>query len=441
MMTRCIRPRAGEFRQRIHHSAHARQLTKRRTLAQAGAVIAVSHAIADDLKRRAPELATTPLYTIPNPVDMSHLDEIYANVAAPLPGPYVLYAGTLATNKGVQFLLRAYERAHLHWPLVVVGEGPLRAALEAEARARQIDVRLLGWLSRTETLSWMRHATMLAFPSYGPESLSRVLLEAAALGVPIAAMETGGTRDILHQRRPRRCCRGGCRRVRERPRSPRRRPRPARRARPRGTPRRARAVQRPIGRRADRTGLSLAPVAAGGVMGRRAPLRVAVVTRAVMPLHGVGGLERSVYDLVRHLAAEAWTSRWSRYLRRGTKAIDRPVRVGSHRRASRPLSHVPVRNCRGTTILDRARRIRFGWRAAGCARRRAGRRVDLVHGFGASVLATRWRAVERARRSGSIRKAWRNSARRPGQPSASVSVRPSGAPSRVQQAGGRDDRD
>jgi len=33
------------------------------------------------------------------------------------------------------------------------------------------------------------------------------------------------------------------------------------------------------------------------------PLRVAVVARAVMPLHGFGGLERSVHDLVRHLAA------------------------------------------------------------------------------------------------------------------------------------------
>ena len=38
---------------------------------------------------------------------------------------------------------------------------------------------------------------MLAFPSYGPESLSRVLIEASALGVPIAAMDTGGTRDII----------------------------------------------------------------------------------------------------------------------------------------------------------------------------------------------------------------------------------------------------
>jgi glycosyltransferase involved in cell wall biosynthesis len=60
-----------------------------------------------------------------------------------------------------------------------------------------MDVRLLGWRDRADVWSWMRHATLLAFPSYGPESLSRVLLEAAALGVPIAAMDTGGTRDIL----------------------------------------------------------------------------------------------------------------------------------------------------------------------------------------------------------------------------------------------------
>ena len=38
---------------------------------------------------------------------------------------------------------------------------------------------------------------MLVFPSRGPESLSRVLIEASALGIPIAAMDTGGTRDIV----------------------------------------------------------------------------------------------------------------------------------------------------------------------------------------------------------------------------------------------------
>jgi glycosyltransferase involved in cell wall biosynthesis len=152
-----------------------------------------------DLRRRAPELAQTLLYTIPNPVDMTRLDSTYASVdPPPMPGPYAIYAGKLATNKGVQFLLRAYSEAGITWPLVVVGDGPLKSEFEAEARTRGITIRMLGWRSRDETLTWIRHADVLAFPSYGPESLSRVLIEASALGVAIAAMDTGGTRDIVH---------------------------------------------------------------------------------------------------------------------------------------------------------------------------------------------------------------------------------------------------
>jgi glycosyltransferase involved in cell wall biosynthesis len=171
--------------------------TKRRTLAQASAIIAVSSAIARDLAARAPELSATPMFTIPNPVDMTALDEAHLRAPRPLADPYVLFAGKLAINKGVQFLLPAFQRAGLALPLVVVGDGPLRATLEAEARTAGADVRVLGWLDRDQVWAWMRHARILAFPSYGPESLSRVLIEAAALGVPIAAMDTGGTRDII----------------------------------------------------------------------------------------------------------------------------------------------------------------------------------------------------------------------------------------------------
>ncbi len=123
---------------------------------------------------------------------------MYRHAPRPHADPYALYVGKLATNKGVQFLLQACADAGLTWPLVIAGDGPLRAAFEAEARQRGMDVRMLGWLTRDDTLAWMRHAGVLAFPSYGPESLSRVLIEASALGVPIAAMDTGGTRDIVH---------------------------------------------------------------------------------------------------------------------------------------------------------------------------------------------------------------------------------------------------
>jgi glycosyltransferase involved in cell wall biosynthesis len=112
----------------------------------------------------------------------------------------VLYAGKLAPNKGVQYLLPALAEAGVRWPLVIAGDGPLRASLEAEARARGLRVDILGWRDRNEVWAWMRHASLLAFPSYGPESLSRVLIEAAALGTPIAAMNTGGTPDIITPR-------------------------------------------------------------------------------------------------------------------------------------------------------------------------------------------------------------------------------------------------
>jgi glycosyltransferase involved in cell wall biosynthesis len=203
MMTTCIKPRAGA----AHLAAwplipymRSNLATKRQTLAQASAIIAVSSTIARDLRSRASVLNATPLYTIPNPIDMAALDAAYAVVDPPRSGPYVLYAGKLATNKGVQHLLPAIEQAGITWPVVVVGDGPLRPAIEADARARGLDVTILGWRDREEVWRWMRHATLLAFPSYGPESLSRVLIEAAALGVPIAAMDTGGTRDIITPR-------------------------------------------------------------------------------------------------------------------------------------------------------------------------------------------------------------------------------------------------
>jgi glycosyltransferase involved in cell wall biosynthesis len=120
------------------------------------------------------------------------------------------------------------------------------------------------------------------------------------------------------------------------------------------------------------------------------PLSVAVVARAVMPLHGYGGLERSVHDLVRHLAMRGV----------GVTLIVPPAapirRVTSADPFASPLiqlRHVryftfPLANRRGTTILDRSTAyLWYGWRAGRLARALARRGdVDVIHGFGASLL-------------------------------------------------------
>lgn len=119
------------------------------------------------------------------------------------------------------------------------------------------------------------------------------------------------------------------------------------------------------------------------------PLRVAVVARAVMPLHGIGGLERSVRDLVRHLSRLGVEVT----LVTPPPAVQRETGPDPFGAPNIHLRHVryvtfPGANRRGTTILDRSTAyLWFGWRAGRLAGTLAAQgRADIVHGFGASVL-------------------------------------------------------
>jgi glycosyltransferase involved in cell wall biosynthesis len=111
--------------------------------------------------------------------------------------PYALYLGKIAPNKGTSVLVDVITRADLPWKLIVAGDGPERAELERAARASGRRVEFTGWIDKDAAARLLDGASLLIFPSRGPESLSRVLIEASALGVPIAAMDTGGTRDIV----------------------------------------------------------------------------------------------------------------------------------------------------------------------------------------------------------------------------------------------------
>ena len=197
-MTHCIRPRGGAFwplAAPLVPYMRGNLQRKQRTLADADTVVAVSSAVERTLRDRLEEPEETTITTIPNPVDAAAIRAEAEQSGRPERGPYVLFAGKLAANKGASVLLSA--TADLALPLVVAGDGPARAEVETRARASRRDVRFLGWLERPELLRWMRHAAMLVFPSFWPEPLPRVLIEASALGCPIVAMQTGGVGDVV----------------------------------------------------------------------------------------------------------------------------------------------------------------------------------------------------------------------------------------------------
>lgn len=142
------------------------------------------------------------------------------------------------------------------------------------------------------------------------------------------------------------------------------------------------------------------------------PLRVAVVARAVMPLHGIGGLERSVRDLVRHLAARGVnvTLITPPPLPIRREAAGDPFASPHIQLRHVPYLTFPFANRAGTTILDRSTAyLLFGHRAGRLALSlvRQGA-VDVVHGFGASVLgyaAARARAHSNATQGSAARPA------------------------------------
>ena len=87
----------------------------------------------------------------------------------------------------------------------------------------------------------------------------------------------------------------------------------------------------------------------------RRPLRVAVVARSVFPLHGVGGLERSVYDLTRYLRREGVQVTVI------TRTPSKPPPVDAIASGARlcfvPYRTFPLAGRRGTTVLEAARRL------------------------------------------------------------------------------------
>lgn len=113
--------------------------------------------------------------------------------------PLVLFVGRMVEKKGCAYLLRAMRTVEAKMPearLVVLGDGPLRSALEAEARGLR-RCEFLGATSATVVREWMQRSAVVAVPSVvaasgDAEGLCLVVLEAQAMGLPVVGFHGPG---------------------------------------------------------------------------------------------------------------------------------------------------------------------------------------------------------------------------------------------------------
>jgi glycosyltransferase involved in cell wall biosynthesis len=113
-------------------------------------------------------------------------------------GRYVLFVGRLSPEKGIEVLLKAWEKLNPTLTLKIAGDGPLGPKVRAKQRP---DIESLGRVPKTEVLDLMRHAFALIFPSIWYEMFPMVILEAFACGLPVIGSALGNTQTIIDSER------------------------------------------------------------------------------------------------------------------------------------------------------------------------------------------------------------------------------------------------
>jgi glycosyltransferase involved in cell wall biosynthesis len=156
-----------------------------------------------DLRRRLSHLHRgLEQVTIPNgikPLDRTRLlrpDELPADRFN------VGIVGRIAPVKGIDLALDALagQRLPERLRLVVIGTGPAAGQLEDQARRLALGERAVFLGFRHNIYDYLAHLDVLLMPSRH-EGLPYALLEAMALGTPVAAARVGGLAEILEHER------------------------------------------------------------------------------------------------------------------------------------------------------------------------------------------------------------------------------------------------
>lgn len=182
------------------------ELLQERSFRAFSGVVAVSRHTADRIRRSG--VAASRIHVIPNAYDADRprLDRLAARARLGVPvdaGFLGGWVGRFGAEKGPDVLVDAFARwAQPDAQVVMVGDGPERAAVEQRARALGIAdrIRWTGTIADAGALFSAFDAFVL---SSRTEGTPVVLLEAMAAGVPIIATRAGGVPEMLTEREAR----------------------------------------------------------------------------------------------------------------------------------------------------------------------------------------------------------------------------------------------
>ncbi len=111
----------------------------------------------------------------------------------------VVFAGRLLRSKGIRYLVDAFEifsKDKANVELLIIGKGEMTNEL-MNNYSNNPRIKLLGELSNKAVLDIFVGANIVVIPSYYPEGLPTVLLEAGLTKCAVISTSQGGTNEVL----------------------------------------------------------------------------------------------------------------------------------------------------------------------------------------------------------------------------------------------------
>ncbi|MGD2136127.1 MAG: glycosyltransferase [Gemmatimonadales bacterium] len=185
---------------RVLESSRVTRAMGRRVLRGAVAVTAVSEYLAERAAAVA-GLDAARMLIQPMPADLTRFTRTSQG------GGGIVTVGRLVGQKRIDIVLEAVQRLQQRGrtvTLTIIGEGPLRGALEEHAQRLGIAerTRFVGEIPPERLAEVLGDADVFAFPAVG-EGLGLAAAEALLMGIPVVATrEGGGVVDIVPDRGP-----------------------------------------------------------------------------------------------------------------------------------------------------------------------------------------------------------------------------------------------
>jgi len=142
------------------------------------------------------------IHIIPNGIDLEEIAKLSAAVSTRDNDMFQLFfMGRLEPRKGVMHAVQAFHQLKLRYPkmkLIIAGDGDERAAVERYISDHAlVDVELVGFVSEQEKYRLLKTSDVYLAPALYGESFGIVLLEAMAVGTPIAGYANEGYKNVI----------------------------------------------------------------------------------------------------------------------------------------------------------------------------------------------------------------------------------------------------